>query len=55
MTNNLTRGQARVREIIYEYLPLYQKLMKEKPLSLNVREDCRLLINEIKNKFSNAL
>jgi hypothetical protein len=56
MTNNLTMGQVRVREIIYEYLPLYQKLMKEEHFRLSVKEDCiddyRLLINEIKNKFS---
>lgn len=56
MTNNLTMGQTRVREIIYEYLPLYQKLIKEESFSLDVKEDCiddyRLLINEIKNKFS---
>lgn len=49
-------GQARVREIIYEYLPLYQELMEEEPFRLSVKKDCidayHKLINEIKNKFS---
>ena len=57
MTNNLTTGHTRIREIIYEYLPLYQELMKEEPFTLYVKEDCidayHKLINEIKNKFSN--
>jgi hypothetical protein len=56
MTNNLTTGQKRVREIIYEYLPLYQELMQEEPFRLSVKEDCidayHKLIDEIKNKFS---
>jgi hypothetical protein len=56
MTIDPTVGQIRVREIIYEYLPIYQQLIVEDNWGLRVKEDrindYHRLIEEIRTKFS---